>query len=135
MAVRRPPGHRPGARAPPARPPQALAAIEAPLLALARALEDVLDEEADTLPTARARRIEGALRGLDRRARMQPCRPGARCLKAIDEDAEDDPDFVDWFEATFLYGRVVDAACRRHWVDLTEPLRNRGACARPTACW
>ena len=43
-------------------------------------------------------------------------------LRAIDEDAEDDPDFVDWFDATFLYGRVVDAACRRHWVDPTEPL-------------
>src|SRR3546814_11463768 len=45
-------------------------------------------------------------------------------LRAIDEDAEDDPDFVDWFDATFLYGRVVDAACRRHWVDPTEPLTN-----------
>jgi ATP-dependent DNA helicase DinG len=43
-------------------------------------------------------------------------------LRAIDEDAEDDPDFVDWFEATWLYGRIVDAACRRHWVDPTEPL-------------
>jgi ATP-dependent DNA helicase DinG len=43
-------------------------------------------------------------------------------LVAIDENAEDDPDFVDWFDATFLYGRVVDAACRRHWVDPTEPL-------------
>ena len=49
--------------------------------------------------------------------------PGWRSmLKAIEEDAEDDPDFVDWFDATFLYGRVVDAACRRHWVDPTEPL-------------
>jgi ATP-dependent DNA helicase DinG len=48
-------------------------------------------------------------------------------LKAIEEDdvepSDSDPDFVDWFEATFLYGRVVDAACRRHWVDPTEPLR------------
>ena len=33
-------------------------------------------------------------------------------LQAIDENADDDPDFVDWFDATFLYGRVVDAACR-----------------------
>jgi ATP-dependent DNA helicase DinG len=44
-------------------------------------------------------------------------------LTAIAEDAEDDPDFVDWFDTTFLYGRVVDAACRRHWVDPTEPLQ------------
>ncbi|HVI31312.1 ATP-dependent DNA helicase [Phenylobacterium sp.] len=101
----------------------ALAKVEAPLLALARALEDVLDQEAATLgPTERAR-IEGALRGLDRRARMTL--PAWRSmLRAIDEDAEDDPDFVDWFDATFLYGRVVDAACRRHWVDPTEPLTN-----------
>jgi ATP-dependent DNA helicase DinG len=102
---------------------QALARIEAPLLALARALEDVLDEEAATLGPAERARIEGALRGLDRRARMTL--PAWRSmLRAIDEDAEDDPDFVDWFDATFLYGRVVDAACRRHWVDPTEPLTN-----------
>jgi ATP-dependent DNA helicase DinG len=101
----------------------ALARIEAPLLALARALEDVLDEEAATLGPAERARIEGALRGLDRRARMTL--PAWRSmLQAIDEDAEDDPDFVDWFDATFLYGRVVDAACRRHWVDPTEPLTN-----------
>jgi ATP-dependent DNA helicase DinG len=99
-----------------------LATVEAPLLALARHLEDVLDEETDTLPPSDRARIEGALRGLDRRARMTL--PAWRSmLKAIDEDSEDDPDFVDWFDATFLYGRVVDAACRRHWVDPTEPLR------------
>lgn len=102
---------------------QALAKIEAPLLALARALEDVLDDEAAELGGSERGRLEGALRGLDRRARMTL--PAWRSmLAAIDEDAEDDPDFVDWFDATFLYGRVVDAACRRHWVDPTEPLTN-----------
>jgi ATP-dependent DNA helicase DinG len=100
---------------------QALAGVEAPLLALSRHLEAVLDEDAETLNTAERARIEGALRGLDRRARM--ILPAWRSmLTAIDENAEDDPDFVDWFEASFLYGRVVDAACRRHWVDPTEPL-------------
>lgn len=105
---------------------KALAAIEAPLLALARALEDVLDEDAEHLGASERARIEGALRGLDRRARMTL--PAWRSiLKAIEDDdiepTDSDPDFVDWFEATFLYGRVVDAACRRHWVDPTEPLR------------
>jgi ATP-dependent DNA helicase DinG len=101
----------------------ALARIETPLLALARALADVLDEDAETLAGSERARIEGALRGLDRRARMTL--PAWRSmLGAIAEDAEDDPDFVDWFDATFLYGRVVDAACRRHWVDPTEPLTN-----------
>jgi ATP-dependent DNA helicase DinG len=99
----------------------ALASVEAPLLALARHLEDVLDADADELGTGERARIEGALRGLDRRARMTL--PAWRSmLRAIEEDAEDDPDFVDWFEATFLYGRVVDASSRRHWVDPTEPL-------------
>ncbi len=101
---------------------RALAAIEAPLIALARRLEDLLDEEIDELATGDRARVEGALRGLDRRARMTL--PAWRAmLQAIAEDAEDDPDFVDWFEATYLYGRVVDAACRRHWVDPTEPLQ------------
>ena len=100
---------------------EALAALETPLLTLARQLEAVLDDEADALETNERARIEGALRGLDRRARMQL--PAWRSmLTAIDETAEDDPDFVDWFDTTFLYGRVVDAACRRHWIDPTEPL-------------
>jgi ATP-dependent DNA helicase DinG len=99
----------------------AIGAVERPLLTLARSLADALDEESDTLGPGERARIEGALRGLDRRARMML--PAWRSmLIAIDETGEDDPDFVDWFDATFLYGRVVDAACRRHWVDPTEPL-------------
>ena len=102
---------------------RALSAVEAPLLALARRLEDLLDAEADELGGTDRARIEGALRGLDRRVRMTL--PAWRSmLHAIAEDAEDDPDFVDWFETTYLYGRVVDAACRRHWVDPTEPLQS-----------
>ena len=56
-------------------------------------------------------------------------------LKALDEDAEDDPDFVDWFDATFLYGRVVDAACRRHWVDPSRAAGTPRCSRRRTACW
>lgn len=102
---------------------EALARIEAPLLALARHLEDVLDEDAAALAPGDRARIEGALRGLDRRARMML--PAWRSmLRAIDEDTGDDPDFVDWFDASFMFGRVVDAASRRNWVDPTEPLTN-----------
>ena len=100
----------------------ALAAVETPLVALARHLDQILDDEASELQPSDRARIEGALRGLDRRARMML--PAWRAmLQAIDENAEDDPDFVDWFEAVYLYGRVIDVACRRHWVDPTEPLR------------
>ena len=99
----------------------ALAAIEAPLIALARHLEDLLDQETDELVTVDRARIEGALRGLDRRARMTL--PAWRMmLQAVADNSEDDPNFVDWFETTFMFGRIVDAACRRHWVDPTEPL-------------
>jgi ATP-dependent DNA helicase DinG len=99
----------------------AVAAIEAPLLALARRLGDLLDDEADTLEGVERSRIEGALRGLDRRARMTL--PAWRSmLAAIADDVEDDAAFVDWFDAVFLQGRLVDVACRRHWVDPTEPL-------------
>ena len=99
----------------------ALAAVEAPLLGLARRLAEVLDEDSDELPTIERARIEGALRGLDRRARMML--PAWRSmLKALEEDAEGDPDFVDWFDANFMFGRLVDAAARRHWVDPSEPL-------------
>jgi ATP-dependent DNA helicase DinG len=100
----------------------ALLAVEAPLLALSRALEDLLDAEADELATVDRARIEGALRGLDRRGRMQL--PAWRAmLQALQDDA-DDPLFVDWFEAVFAHGRVADAAYRRHWVDPTEPLES-----------
>jgi ATP-dependent DNA helicase DinG len=99
---------------------QALAQIEAPLIALARALQDLLDDEAAELPTGDRARIEGALRGLDRRARMQL--PAWRAMLATLQDTADDALFVDWFEAVFAFGRIADAAFRRHWVDPTEPL-------------
>ncbi|MBS0297466.1 MAG: ATP-dependent DNA helicase [Proteobacteria bacterium] len=99
-----------------------LASIEAPLLALARALEDLLDDEAAELETASRARIEGALRGLDRRARMTLPSWRSMLQGLVEEQAEPDPDFVDWISAEMMFGRVVDAALRRHWVDPTIPL-------------
>jgi ATP-dependent DNA helicase DinG len=99
---------------------RALAAVEAPLLALTRALEDLLDDEAAELATTDRARLEGALRGLERRARVQL--PAWRAMLRLVEDEADDPDFVDWFEAVFAGGRIADAAFRRHWVDPTIPL-------------
>lgn len=101
---------------------QALAAVEAPLLALARHLEDVLDDEAADLDTSARARIEGALRGLERRARMTL--PAWRAMLAGLEadESEPDPDFVDWLSAEAAFGRIQDVALRRHWVDPTVPL-------------
>ncbi len=99
----------------------ALVALEAPLAALIKCLENILDEDADSLGANERARIEGALRGLLRRGAMML--PAWRAMLVnIEAGAEDHPDFVDWFEATFLFGRVVDAAFRRHWIDPTEPL-------------
>ena len=88
----------------------ALAAIEAPLLALTRSLEDLLDQGAETLTGAERGRIEGVLRGLDRRARMTlPAWRGM--LATLDGELEPEggdgtavSDFVDWFEATVIGG-------------------------------
>ena len=101
---------------------KALAAVEAPLLALSRHLEDILDDESVELDGASRARIEGALRGLDRRARMTL--PGWRSmLAALDADTgEPDPDFVDWLSAEAAFGRIHDVALRRHWIDPTVPL-------------
>jgi ATP-dependent DNA helicase DinG len=105
----------------------ALAEVEKPLLTLARALETLLDDESDNLSGADRGRIEGALRGLDRRARMQL--PAWRGMLAGLQDENDHVDFVDWFEAVFAFGRIADAALRRHWIDPTEPLT--GAVLKP----
>jgi ATP-dependent DNA helicase DinG len=101
---------------------RAIAAVEAPLLALSRHLEDILDEEASELDGSARARIEGALRGLDRRARMTL--PGWRSMLAALEEASDqpDPDFVDWLSAETAFGRIHDVALRRHWIDPTVPL-------------
>jgi ATP-dependent DNA helicase DinG len=99
---------------------RALAAIETPLLALTCALEDLLDDETADLVTSDRGRLEGALRGLERRARLQL--PAWRAMLRLVEDEAQDEDFVDWFEATIAGDRVADAAFRRHWVDPTTPL-------------
>ena len=100
----------------------ALAAVERPLQTLAKALEDLLDDEACELETAERARIEGVLRGLDRRARMQLPAWRAMLARLGEEAGEDDARFVDAFEAVWSQGRVADAAFRRNYVDPTEPL-------------
>ena len=101
---------------------RAIAAVEAPLLALSRHLEDILDEEAAELDGSARARIEGALRGMDRRARMTL--PGWRSMLAALEEGGDepDPDFVDWLSAEAAFGRIHDVALRRHWIDPSVPL-------------
>uniref|UniRef100_UPI00260458A2 helicase C-terminal domain-containing protein n=1 Tax=uncultured Brevundimonas sp. TaxID=213418 RepID=UPI00260458A2 len=35
---------------------------------------------------------------------------------------EPDPDFLDWLSAEAAFGRIMDVALRRHWIDPTVPL-------------
>ena len=102
---------------------RALAGIEAPLLALVRALEDRLGLGAELDPADRIR-IEGALRGLERRARL--LLPAWRSL--LQQLANDEGGSVvealtiDWFSTEVMRGRVVDVCLNRHYVDPSLPL-------------
>ncbi|MGA9658480.1 MAG: helicase C-terminal domain-containing protein, partial [Asticcacaulis sp.] len=110
---------------------RALATIEAPLLALVRALEDQLNltSPVDGKPALEASdriRIEGALRGLERRARM--VLPAWRSLlHQLTLDDEPEPltqaaQTIDWFSTEAMRGRVVDVCLNRHFVDPSLPL-------------
>lgn len=96
----------------------ALAALLAPVRALAERLAARLDDEADDLDTATRQRIEAICRGLQRRA-IRQIETWRAMLAAL---AEDTPDaFVDWFGITRAFGRDVDVGMHRHWVDPTIP--------------
>ncbi len=106
---------------------RALAAIEAPLLALVRAMEDRLNDTSADLEPADRIRIEGALRGLERRARMllPAWRSLLQRLATEDGDITDgagNPATIDWFSTEVMRGRVVDVCLNRHYVDPSLPL-------------
>ena len=103
---------------------RALAAIEAPLLALVRALEDRLSSGKEDIEPADRIRIEGALRGLERRARMllPAWRALLQQLTLDDEPTPEGAQTVDWFSTEVIRGRVVDVCLNRHYVDPSLPL-------------
>ena len=103
---------------------RALAAIEAPLLALVRALEDRLSNGKEDIEPADRIRIEGALRGLERRARMllPAWRALLQQLTLDDEPTPEGAQTIDWFSTEVIRGRVVDVCLNRHYVDPSLPL-------------
>lgn len=103
---------------------RALAAIEAPLLALVRALEDRLSNGKEDIEPADRIRIEGALRGLERRARMllPAWRALLQHLTLDDEPTPEGAQTIDWFSTEVIRGRVVDVCLNRHYVDPSLPL-------------
>ncbi len=109
---------------------RALAGIEAPLLALVRAMEDRLNDATADLEAPDRIRLEGALRGLERRARMVI--PAWRSLlqklgQGTEEGVEpaqtpNPAETIDWFSTEVIRGRVVDICLNRHYVDPSLPL-------------
>jgi ATP-dependent DNA helicase DinG len=96
----------------------ALAALQAPIEALAKLLNARLDEEAAELDTDMRRRIEAVCRSLGRRGTMalSAWRDMLRSL-ATGTPAG----FVDWFCIERQEGRDVDVGLYRHWIDPTVP--------------
>jgi len=96
-----------------------LGAIVRPMLALSSALRRKLDLEAGELESRERVRLEGAARGLERRARQILPAWIAMLDTLIERSSE--KQFVDWFEIARDDGRDVDVGLRRHWIDPTIP--------------
>ncbi len=106
---------------------RALGTVEAPLLALVRAIEDQLNDTTKEMEAPDRVRLEGILRGLERRARMllPAWRSLLQQLALEDADVTDDQGLtatIDWFSTEMHRGRVVDVALNRHYVDPSLPL-------------
>ncbi len=96
----------------------ALDQLGRPLMALAKRLAALLDDEAADLDSSTRLRIEAMCRGLARRGSIEV----AGWRRMLAELAGETPaEFVDWFSLTRADGREVDVGMHRHWVDPTRP--------------
>lgn len=96
----------------------ALKDLVRPLSGLAKSLAHRLDDEAETLDSATRARIDGAVRGLERRAKLML--PGwIQMLQSVGQATPEA--FVDWFGVERASGRDMDVGMYRHWVDPTIP--------------
>lgn len=98
---------------------ESLGAIASPMLALSSGLRRKLDLEAGELESRERARLEGAARGLERRARQILPAWIAMLDTLIERSSE--KEFVDWFEIARDDGRDMDVGLRRHWIDPTIP--------------
>lgn len=92
--------------------------VEEPLKALAKALEDRLDDEAAELDAAQRLRMESLVKSLERRAIM-PLTAWRGMLATLSETTPEQ--FVDWFAVDRIDGRDIDVGMHRHWIDPTIP--------------
>jgi len=94
--------------------------LAVPLMRLAKALRQQLDDKAGELEPAQRARIDAAARGLEWRGRI--VLPAWMSMLDALETGEVNDDFVDWFEITREDGRGQDVGLERRWVDPTIPL-------------
>jgi len=103
-----------------------LRSIAQPMLALSSILRRKLDVEAGELEGRERARLEGAARGLERRAKQTLPAWIAMLDSLMLGDAGEnahgaEKEFVDWFEIQRDDGRDIDVGLRRHWIDPTIP--------------
>ena len=96
-----------------------LTRLEKPLSKLANSLAKMLDTKAEELNSADRSRIEGLVRGIQRRA-LQPVAAWKQMLESL--HYEPPTDFVDWFGVERINAVDLDVGYRRHWLDPTQLL-------------
>ena len=97
---------------------KALIGLAQPLKQLAQRLQRLLEEEPELLDSDRCKRLEGSLRGIERRALIKV--EGWRHMLAALEDGTP-PGQIDWMAIARSDGRAVDVGLHRHWLDPMEP--------------
>lgn len=96
----------------------AIKKLKKPMGDLKQAMDERLDNEADTLDTQTRVRLDATARSLERR---QDLLSGwEQMLFALDK-TEEETDTIDWFNITRYEGRDVDVGLHRHYIDPTRP--------------
>ena len=95
-----------------------LGLLQRPAAELLGRLTAILDEGAETLDADQRRRLEGAIRSLQRRA-LDPVLGWRAMLASLSGDTP--PQFVDWMAVERTEGRAVDLGLYRHWLDPLQP--------------
>ena len=96
----------------------ALEAMTAPLNTLSKLLYKILDEDGEELDHTMRARLEGAARGLERRA-GGPIASWIVMLRDLSSEGRDL--FVDWAQLDRRDGADIDIGLHRHFLDPTEP--------------
>ena len=92
--------------------------LSEPLTRLATHLQDMIDDKADTLDSQTRNRLEGAQRGLMRRA-TGPLAAWQMMLNDLQHDSREG--FIDWLEVTRSDLGDADVGQLRHWLDPMVP--------------